>query len=1282
MAISPEDLKHCQNVIKALRKEKNNYLFLEPFDLSVVPGYTVCCPKVMDLNTLNRNLEAGVYADRGAFAKDCYLIYENAIAYHSTRETSWIANMAKSMLRVAHRKIDIKTNSLSEKKKSSSAGKTKKLLPTKKNKKTISETATKRDSGGTKLKLKLGTSSEATAKPKVSIKLKTSPQGKQVPATDDPKEEKKEKKAKKPRLTLKLGKPKTSEPADSAPSPQLAKSSSSSGTSKSTIKVVGNSRGKELPKGVTVAKTEAAKKSNKKTSTKRKGSDNATTKTKKIKLSTGGSQGSSRGAGMNLVRRAQCIKVLNGLKRRQQQNVAVFLQPVSDKNIIKDYKSKIQNPMDLGTMQSKLERNEYQTPAGFVLDLRRIFANCLIYNSQVSTFRRVAVDVLATGEQLITVFLAQPEHPTVVYPPLLFCWKLCLSVLDTLYNLTNPQDGAPTALYFLYPVSFYCGGQFPPDYLTKVTKPMDFGTVTKQLLEGQYVSVDQFEADCRLVLDNCTVYYGGREDGVIFTEQASRLLAVLTQQMTALKKYIKSPQGEALRRAAQNTVNTVSLPKPQIHLLLGIIEDMRASNYTDKATKITEPAMAQFEKPVSLSSFPDYLQKVKTPMDLQTVERKVKSAAYDTPEDFEYDMLLIFQNCILYNSSRNVDHFVSLGKYGTKQFKRIFGAKIKIFDDPSSAPPPKESKSPSVTVTGGASKKVNMDMAPAKAAPRISLSSAQLTSAAEKTAQRPKSSKSKTKANQPVPLHIAISQVKEKFPLRRAVKSLQSWEAGCARFFKELMRHTWISAARPKFIFHVPVPVLFPQLREAYVAKIKKPMDLTTVECSLLAGNQYTSPEEFVSDVALVFANAIRFNKDGRDVGDPLSCAYYDASKHLLRYCRWLSLELLAEYVQDSDHVDEVEDGDLPVFSWKLTTGNAKRSREEMEAIVLNEVIEKSLEGDRYTWMEAECEKLMKALRHQSDYKNMRYFIQSDYPPDYTASISKPMDWERCQKTLKKRQYDKFSNVIDDLRLIFSNAKKYNGPRMDQPVSRECYDAATVMATKLEGAINKMMLTVGDRVERERIDHNNAEREIEAAERAEKERIRAQWDSEAGKGGEGASDPSFSVSAQRIRSRSRAVIRRETDFEVPFFDDEDDGQHERSYFEVVKQQKAMFERQRKDLSNMQRSAASAGSSVFLRMMQRDLALKWMDGERKKLGIKNPATGVPRTTGTNAPSGDDKSRLSSSQGPAPESVRSQLESWKSKGIAPLKVKKLKTKKKRRNQVAIGFEEGESDDEVMK
>ena len=74
-----------------------------------------------------------------------------------------------------------------------------------------------------------------------------------------------------------------------------------------------------------------------------------------------------------------------------------------------------------------------------------------------------------------------------------------------------------------------------------------------------------------------------------------------------------------------------------------------------------------------------------------------------------------------------------------------------------------------------------------------------------------------------------------------------------------------------------------------------------------------------------------------------------------------------------------------------------------MEALVLSEPIDKSIEGDRYTWHEAECEKLLKALRHQSDLRHMTFFLLPNYPPDYTAYISKPMDWEKVQRTLKKR---------------------------------------------------------------------------------------------------------------------------------------------------------------------------------------------------------------------------------------------------------------------------------------
>lgn len=52
--------------------------------------------------------------------------------------------------------------------------------------------------------------------------------------------------------------------------------------------------------------------------------------------------------------------------------------------------------------------------------------------------------------------------------------------------------------------------------------------------------------------------------------------------------------------------------------------------------------------PVALN-IPDYLDIIKEPMDLSTVERKLKEGEYPTKESFESDMRLIWSNASTYN---------------------------------------------------------------------------------------------------------------------------------------------------------------------------------------------------------------------------------------------------------------------------------------------------------------------------------------------------------------------------------------------------------------------------------------------------------------------------------------------------------------------------------------------------------------------------------------------------------------------------------------------------------
>lgn len=370
----------------------------------------------------------------------------------------------------------------------------------------------------------------------------------------------------KPILNIKLGKtvpevavattvptpPAPPKPTTAAPKPNTIKLSITKPTIKKTPDMEmppprALSRGKELPKGVVAAKKKSPK--------------------KKVAVLTEDLK-------------AQCFKVLAGLKRRQPQNVVWFLKPISDKVVIDDYRAKIRYPMDIGTMTTKLDKGEYASVTEFILDLRRTFGNCLRYNTSAHDgFRPVAVEMQSTSEELLAYFLK--DSP---YTRLLYCWKLCVSVLDALLNLTNATDGHQTAHYFLHPVSFYCGGNFPSDYLQKIKKPMDLGTVTSNLMEGHYNNVASFCADCRLVLENCLTYYSEREDGQLFVDQAKRLNELMSQQLDALLRYDQSNGARATAALANAAVPKP--PKPPKTLLFAILQDLRNLVYTDKFTKV------------------------------------------------------------------------------------------------------------------------------------------------------------------------------------------------------------------------------------------------------------------------------------------------------------------------------------------------------------------------------------------------------------------------------------------------------------------------------------------------------------------------------------------------------------------------------------------------------------------------------------------------------------------------------------------------------------------------
>ena len=92
----------------------------------------------------------------------------------------------------------------------------------------------------------------------------------------------------------------------------------------------------------------------------------------------------------------ECYEILRFLQTREDSQP--FLEPVDWQAYgLTDYPEIIQHPMDLGTIQQKLEAGQYKEPSAFAADVRLVWDNCAKYNRPDS-------DLYMTADKLSKLF--------------------------------------------------------------------------------------------------------------------------------------------------------------------------------------------------------------------------------------------------------------------------------------------------------------------------------------------------------------------------------------------------------------------------------------------------------------------------------------------------------------------------------------------------------------------------------------------------------------------------------------------------------------------------------------------------------------------------------------------------------------------------------------------------------------------------------------------------------------------------------------------------------------
>ena len=428
-----------------------------------------------------------------------------------------------------------------------------------------------------------------------------------------------------------------------------------------------------------------------------------------------------------------------------------------------------------------------------------------------------------------------------------------------------------------------------------------------------------------------------------------------------------------------------SVTNPRSAHMKKVISNLKKSNASSAFRLPVDPVQ------MKIPTYPDI---VKHPMDLGTIDHRLKRNEYTSVSAFVADFESIVHNCFLFNGP---DHGVS---QQAKKMKQSFDGQMRNLPRASIEEPSKEVKK--------AAKKAEPTRIAPPRRPSVSTSTVNVVPAGSPVSAAPA-----TPAFAPnpdgMPLIRRDSSLTDGRPKRAIVPTKRSSEFGggrprkkkydlqlkfCDEILKDIMSpKNW--QANQYFMHPVdPVALNIP----TYFQIIKKPMDMMTIK-QRLQNNVYERAKDFEEDFRLIFKNCFKFNPDGDLVnasGHQLEELF---SKKWATKDEWLAAREPPSVTQSDADEDEDEEEEPE------SEDEANESEDERaEAIkrLQAQIAEMSKQMGELTQKKPKKSKSPSALNKKKDKKSKK-----DKPE---AAVSKPSKDKKDtkRKATKKPEKERF----------------------------------------------------------------------------------------------------------------------------------------------------------------------------------------------------------------------------------------------------------------------------------
>ena len=223
-----------------------------------------------------------------------------------------------------------------------------------------------------------------------------------------------------------------------------------------------------------------------------------------------------------------------------------------------------------------------------------------------------------------------------------------------LYSYTRHYE-TPSGVKLFEPFLTLPSKRELPDYFLAIAEPISLNQIRKKLKGGEYNSrLSLLADDLNLMFENCKSY--NRPDSRLFKDGA-KLQKLMNNKLEELEMDDddnddiaiaddgRSGCGSGSSHEVSSKLLTPKSPKEAMRKRMKMMYNSVLKYKSKEGIEIIGMFM---EKP-SRREYPDYYEVIANPIDMTTIDERIRMGGYKSEDEFMSDMKLMFSNCRKYN---------------------------------------------------------------------------------------------------------------------------------------------------------------------------------------------------------------------------------------------------------------------------------------------------------------------------------------------------------------------------------------------------------------------------------------------------------------------------------------------------------------------------------------------------------------------------------------------------------------------------------------------------------